>query len=88
MKELLEGYIEQGYNWIYSYSNRKDLMGSRKDTTRLFVDEPWFSIEGGMTWVDVKACFGKPNSIMIELDIEQLKEPIKIQDYIKTYINQ
>lgn len=57
----------------------------------VFYEQPWFSIEGGMTWVDVSSCEPfrsdreSKQAIFVDLDIVDLDEPIKITEYIERY---
>ncbi|HHT96347.1 MAG TPA: hypothetical protein GXZ90_00405 [Clostridiales bacterium] len=85
-KDILEGYLKQGFEWIYKYNETKI---KDKSKTRIFYEEPWFSIEGGMTWVDLNSCkkveVPDKTAIFIDLDIVDLDEPIKISEYISIY---
>lgn len=88
---ILENYLNQGFKWIYKYEDKNKWNNSGKYGTRIFYTEPWFSIEGGMTWVDVYSCnpFVNENkgkqAEFIELNIVDLKEPIRIEEYIEKY---
>ena len=89
MKKILEEYVKQGFRWIYKYP--LDKLKDKTKPTRIFYTEPWFSIEGGTTWVDVYSCgqfaeiYKDKQAKFINLDIIDLEEPITIEKYIKKY---
>lgn len=79
MKEQLQQYMNQGYEWIYK---------SRKTgAVILFKTEPKFFLfrVGEKKPFIIERCIGNKEDLIVDLDITYLTEPLLIESYINTY---
>ena len=86
IKEMIEKLINDGFIWIYKYPKPSPLKDGK--LVRVFKSEPYFSIEGGMMYVDVEACQAgknKGSSITLDIDMFETEEPMKLEAF-KNYI--